>query len=84
MNGKQRRQDRRKWKYNVVYDIYDSQGPQSREEYDAMWDWCVEQWGNKTGKHHVWREKIGCVGTHWQFNNEQAYLLFVLRFGAGK
>ena len=34
MNGKQRRQDRRKWKYNVVYDIYDDQGPQSREEYD--------------------------------------------------
>ena len=81
MNSRERRYDRRLWRYQVKYDVNAGQGPQSRDEYDEMWDWCAAQWGRRT---NVWREKIGCVGTHWQFRNEQAYLLFVLKFGAGQ
>jgi hypothetical protein len=76
MNAKERRTDRRRWKYSVRYNRSIPQ-----HEYDIMWDWCVAQWGRLANT--TWRERFGHVGTFWQFENEQAMTLFILRFGAG-
>jgi hypothetical protein len=75
MNSKQRRKDKRKWKYSVRYSHTDI------ERYNEMWDWCAATFGNH--KDETWREKFGHIGDYWQFETEQAMTLFVLRFGAG-
>jgi hypothetical protein len=74
MNSKERRKDKRRYRYQVRYNRHIDQ-----PEYDVMWDWCVAQWGNRT--FGPWREKHGHAGTFWQFDNEQSYMLFTLRFG---
>lgn len=76
MNSKERRKDRRKWKYHVRYPEY-GDGP----IYDERWDWCVATFGNTVGR--CWREKHGHISDYWEFDNEQAYFAFVLKFGAG-
>ena len=76
MNSNQRRKDKRKWRYSVRY-RYDSF---SHDNYDEMWDWCVATFGNHSNR--IWREKHGHIGDYWQFETEQAYLAFILRFGA--
>lgn len=75
MNSKERRKDKRKWKYSVRYAYTDC------DRYDEMWDWLVATFGNKNGQ--CWRECYGHIGDYWQFDNEQAMTMFVLRFGAG-
>lgn len=76
MNSNQRRKDRRKWRYSVRYRV-DSF---SWEQYDEMWDWLVNTYGNFNGQ--CWREKFGHIGSYWEFDNEEAMTMFVLRFGA--
>jgi hypothetical protein len=76
MNSKERRKDRRKWKYHVRYHEYGVS-----ERYNEMWDWLCQTYGNKHGQ--CWREKYGHIGDYWQFDNEEAMMMFVLRFGAG-
>lgn len=75
MNSNQRRKDKRKWKWNVRFHDYGG-GP----GYDEKWDWCVATFGNHAN--HIWREKHRHIADYWQFDNEKAYLAFVLRFGA--
>ena len=41
MNSKQRRADRKEWRYEVTID----EG-KSFADYDAMFDWCVTNFGN--------------------------------------
>ena len=75
MNSKQRRQDSKKWRYNVQldYDKVDSNG------YDNMFDWCKNTWGN--GKKCAgWREKHNHIGTCWQFTDEKKAVLFAMRW----
>lgn len=76
MNSNQRRKDKRKWKYSVRYREYIN-----IDRYDEMWDWCVATFGNKSNR--IWREKHGHIADYWQFETEQAYLMFVMKFGAG-
>ena len=75
MNSKQRRQDRKKWKYNVrlSYDRADQHG------YDNMFNWCRDTFGN--GKVCAgWREKHQEIGTWWQFTDSKNAALFALRW----
>jgi hypothetical protein len=53
MNSKQRRADRKEWRYEVTID----EG-KSFADYDAMFDWCVTNFGNGRGiKRNGWRKK---------------------------
>jgi len=75
MNSKQRKQDSKKWRYNVRldYDRVDFNG------YDNMFDWCKNTWGN--GKKCAgWREAHGHFGTCWQFTDEKKAVLFAMRW----
>ena len=75
MNSKQRRQDLRKWRYNVSldYDRVDQNG------YDNMFDWCRDTFGNGV-RNDIWREKHQEIGTCWQFTNSKAAMLFAMRW----
>ena len=78
MNSAQRRQDARKWKYQVklTYSQADRNG------YDNMFDWCRNTFGNgRNGQHKdVWREKHQEIGTWWQFSDSKAASLFALKW----
>ena len=75
MNSRQRRQDRKKWKYNVKlsYDQADRNG------YDNMFDWCRVTFGNGVSQ-NTWREKHQEIGTCWQFSDSKAAALFALKW----
>ena len=76
MNSKQRRIDRRKWKYRVRID----RAKRFEHGYENMFAWCVKSFGN-TGKHeHQWRESWNHVGTEWQFTTEEGATLFMMRW----
>jgi hypothetical protein len=75
MNSNQRRKDKRKWKYNVRYTYTEW------DRYDEMWNWLCATYGNL--KNHVWRERHGYIGDWWQFEDEEAMTMFVLKFGPG-
>ncbi len=73
MNSHQRRQDRRHWKYEVVFtaqQVYD-------RGYNEMWDWCVDMFNNRCDK---WRESYGMPGCKWQFTKSEYATLFALRW----
>ena len=73
MNSKQRRQDRRAWKYVIVIDdkiLWD--------DYHTMWDWTAKTFGTTLTK---WRERHNCIGTHWEFKREREALIFRLKWG---
>ena len=78
MNSKQRRTDRRYFKYSVCPSV-----DTADNHYDEMFDWCVATFGNsaklRTGG-VVWREKHHHRGTHWKFTTEQGAALFALRW----
>jgi hypothetical protein len=76
MNSKQRRVDRKEWRYEVTID----EG-KSFADYDAMFDWCVTNYGNSRGiGRNGWREKHGHFGTCWQFNNSRKAMAFALKW----
>ena len=73
MNAKQRRRDRKAWKYIVEFDdhvVWD--------QYHEMWTWTVEQFGQSSP---WWREAHGHTGTRWEFQKEKDALFFKLRWG---
>jgi len=75
MNSIQRRQDARKWKYQVKLTLEKA----DRNGYDNMFDWCRVTFGN--GIHNeIWREKHQATGTWWQFSNSKAAALFALKW----
>jgi len=71
MNSKQRRADRKRWKYTVSINER-----RSFLDYDNMYDWCVTNFKN-TGD---WREKHGHFGTCWQFVDSDKATAFALRW----
>jgi hypothetical protein len=76
MNSRQRRADRKEWRYEVT--INESQ---SFVNYDAMFDWCVANYGNTRGiSPNGWREKHGHFGTCWQFNSSTKAIAFALKW----
>jgi hypothetical protein len=76
MNSRQRRADRKEWRYEVTI----NEG-KSLVEYDAMFDWCVANYGNSRGiSPNGWREKHKHRGTCWQFNNSAKAAAFALRW----
>jgi hypothetical protein len=78
MNSKQRRKDRRMFKYSVRI----SNDKRSANGYDNMFDWCTTTFGNsiRTQKICSWREKHHYVGTYWQFSTETGASLFALKW----
>ena len=76
MNAQQRRQDLRKWKYQVklTLDRADQNG------YINMFDWCCNTFGN--GQHNnLWREEHQADGgTCWQFSDSKPAALFTLKW----
>ena len=78
MNSKQRRKDRRRFKYSVR-----PTRESADDHYDEMYDWCVATFGNSAkirGGGVVWREEHHHRGTHWQFTYEQGATLFALKW----
>ncbi len=75
MNARQRRADRKRWKYTVTVDDH-----RSYSEYDAMFDWCVANFGNTKASTNRWREKHGHFGTCWQFIDSAAATAFALKW----
>ena len=76
MNSRQRRADRKAWRYEVAIDER-----KSFADYDEMFDWCVANYGNTRGiSSNGWREKHGYIGTFWQFNNSAKAAAFALRW----
>lgn len=76
MNSKQRRIDKRQFRYYV------SLTSERRNEngYNTMWDWCVTAFGNSRKYKHCWRESWRHIGTEWQFTTEESATLFALRW----
>lgn len=76
MNARQRRADRKRWRYAVTID-----DRRSFLDYDAMFDWCVANFKNPPGgRGDRWREKHGHFGTCWQFTDSAAATAFALRW----
>jgi hypothetical protein len=75
MNSAQRRQDARKWKYQVKLTL----GQADRNGYDNMFDWCCNTFGNGV-RNDIWREKHLVTGTWWQFSDSKAAALFTLKW----
>jgi hypothetical protein len=76
LNSRQRRADRKAWRYEVTID----EG-KSFAEYDAMFDWCIANYGNSRGiSANGWREKHWHRGTCWQFNNSSKAIAFALKW----
>jgi len=75
VNSAQRRQDARKWKYQVKLTLEEA----DRNGYANMFDWCRITFGN--GIHNdLWREKHQETGTWWQFSDSKAAALFALKW----
>lgn len=76
MNARQRRRDRKLWKYSVTVDEI-----KSYVHYNHMFDWCVANYKNPVdGRHARWREKHGYFGTCWQFTDSAAATAFALKW----
>lgn len=75
MNAQQRRQDQRRWRYQVdlSYDQLDRNG------YDNMFDWCRDTFGNGV-QCAGWREKHQHFGDCWQFTSAKKAALFALKW----
>ncbi len=75
MNSAQRRKDRRQWKYHVAL----SQEKVYANDYNAMFDWCRDTFGNGN-KCGGWREAHNHIGTWWEFTSDKKAALFALRW----
>lgn len=72
MNSKQRRKEKRTWKYEVEipYDFED--------EYMPMFEWCQKNFGPTVCD--GWRNKHNTAGEVWQFDCDRKAALFALRW----
>lgn len=79
MNSRQRRQDRRLWKYRVVTQTHDF------EDYVAQWQWLDQRHGKRVVK-CGWRDRDHGYGhgspyhTVWEFIHAQDATEFALRW----
>jgi len=78
MNSKDRRKDRRAWKYSVATPHVMMTGVAGmQDEYDAMWNWCKENFGSDA-RYCGWRDREW--GERWEFNDSKKAALFSLRW----
>jgi hypothetical protein len=75
MNSRQRRYDRKKWRYQVKLSYEQA----DRNGYDRMFAWCRDTFGNSV-ECSGWREKHRHIGTWWQFTSAKKAALFSLRW----
>ena len=80
MNSRQRRKDKRFWKYSVKIIL------KNYDHYSEMWDWCKLQYGSINDR-CGWRERgyddyliYGNETIEWQFNDKRKYVEFSLRW----
>ena len=80
MNSKQRRIDRRCWKYSIPKACRDW------DEYNDMWQWLAKRYGKKIYK-CGWREKTEWpyswsdqIHVVWEFRREKDLVEFILRW----
>lgn len=81
MNAKQRRQDRKLWRYSIATVARDW------DHYNAMWEWLKSRHGANASR-CGWRDRIMyrhyCNQENyqvvWQFTNEQNAIEFALRW----
>lgn len=78
MNSKQRRKDKRLWKYSVkmTYRDYD--------HYDEMWNWLKERYGSKVNRcgwrdRHAWYPAMD-YDVVWEFVDQKKMVEFTLRW----
>lgn len=76
MNSRDRRRDRRQWRYQVetAY-IYDGDNPQA--EYDQIWAWLQQNFGTRNDR-CGWRERG--YGEIWEFDSAKKAAAFALRW----
>lgn len=79
MNSKQRRKDRKRWQYHVLYEYPEStSNADDIEIYLAMFNWCRDQWGDNVER-CGWRDRG--FGDRWEFDCSKKATLFALRWG---
>lgn len=70
MNSKQRRTDKRMWKYHV--DVSPVLDP------SEIWFWCRSTFGFRVSD--GWRSKYKVVDGRWEFDSEEKAAMFALRW----
>jgi hypothetical protein len=79
MNSKQRRVDRRYWKYSVPLTLRDY------DQYIEIWNWLTSRYSSKVTR-CGWRDRCvyhrsdDSLNTTWQFNDEKKLVEFMLRW----
>lgn len=80
MNSRQRRTDKRKWKYKITTSLSDY------EVYLTMWDWLVRKYGRQVSK-CGWRERFEVDNrdplafiVEWEFLEQKAAVEFALKW----
>jgi hypothetical protein len=78
MNSRQRRVDRRHWKYSVPFTLRDY------DHYLEIWDWLKSKYTTNVAR-CGWRDRTvyyrnHTLGTTWQFNDEKKLVEFMLRW----
>jgi hypothetical protein len=78
MNSKQRRKDKRLWKYSVKMTYRDY------AHYEEMWGWLKSRYGSKVYK-CGWRDRHAWYpaqeyNVEWQFLEEKRMVEFMLRW----
>lgn len=79
MNSKQRRKDKRIWKYSVKipYKDYD--------HYEEIWEWLKSHYGTNANR-CGWRDRhnyylgVALDNVEWQFQEQKKYVEFMLRW----
>ena len=79
MNSRQRRKDRKLWRYSIVTVA------RNYDHYDEMWTWLKQRHGTRV-RNCGWRDRVQAHGPDdeyritWQFVREQAAAEFALRW----
>ena len=79
MNSRQRRVDRRLWKYSVPLTLRDY------DQYIEIWDWLKGRYSSKVAKcgwrdRNVYYRHNETIGTTWQFKDEKRAIEFILKW----
>ena len=78
MNSKQRRKDRKRWRYSVTIGYTDtSNWGDDAVVYQQIWDWCAKNFGTIVDR-CGWRDRD--CGDRWEFDCPKKAALFALRW----
>jgi hypothetical protein len=71
MNSKQRRKDKRKYRYRITIDH------DTWQEYEEAWWWLANRYG-RTVNTCGWRDRASWRSARWEFDNEKTFVAFAL------